>query len=131
LLEGARLAFSTAANARSASAGAKELAAALWQNVPARSQAPLAQLLRARADALRPEALRAQIRSTAARAALLVSGSLASALRALPLTEPELEGVAISGEQIFVQACQRSPALAETVRCALSDVFIDALRRAS
>lgn len=133
LLEGARLAFSTVAAVRAggASPGAKELAAALWQNVPARSQAPLAQLLRARADALRPETLRAQTRAGAARAALLVSGSLASALRLLPLSEPELEDVALGGEQVFVQACQRSAALAETVRCALSDVFLDALRRAS
>src|SRR6185295_14998741 len=108
-----------------------ELAAALWQNVPARSQAPLAQLLRARADALHPELLRAQIRAGAARAALLVSGSLTSTLRALPLSEPELEGVALGGDQVFAQACQRSAALAETVRCALSDEFLDALRRAS
>ena len=55
LLEAARLAFAPVAHARSAAAlaGTKELVAALWQTVPARSQAPLAQLLRERADALR------------------------------------------------------------------------------
>jgi hypothetical protein len=132
LLEAARLAFSPVADTRPGAgfAATKELATALWQNVPARSQTPLAHLLRTRAEALRPGALRARIRASAARAALFASGALGAALRALPLTEPELEGAALSGEDAFARACHRSPALAETVRSALSDAFLDALRRA-
>jgi hypothetical protein len=126
LIDAARLAFAPAL-ARHANAGSKELAAALWQSVPTRDQRVMADVLRRNDDALEYDALRARARSSAARAALLASGGLRFALTFLANTEPELEGVDLSSEPQFASACLGSPALAETIRCALSAPFMKAL----
>jgi len=126
LIEAARLAFAPALS-RHANAGSKELAAALWQSVPTREQRAMADSLRRNDKALEYDALRARVRSSAARAALLASGGLRFALSFLVTTEPELTGVDLSSEAQFASGCQGSPALAETVRCALSEPFLTTL----
>jgi hypothetical protein len=126
LIEAARLAFAPALS-RHANAGSKELAAALWQNVPTGEQRAMADALRRHDDALHYDALRARVRSSAARAALLASGGLRFALTFLASAEPELDGVDLSSEAQFASACLGSPALAETVRCALSAPFLATL----
>jgi tetratricopeptide (TPR) repeat protein len=130
LIEATRLAFAPALAQKGPSAATKELAAALWQSVPTREQRALADVLRRENSQLEYAALRARIRASAARAALLCSGALGFALPFLVAAEPELAGTDIASDTGFAAAVRTSSALAETVRCALSEPFLTALRSA-
>jgi hypothetical protein len=130
LLSAARLAFAPGLTQDEPTAATKELAAALWQGVPTRQQRQMSDVLRRSHAELDYAALRGKSRSAAARAALLTSGGLRFALHLLARIEPELAGMDLSSEPQFATACQRSPALAETVRCALSEPFLAALGQA-
>jgi hypothetical protein len=128
LLEAARVAFVPADATRAPMPSVKELAAALWQAVPMREQKQIADTLRAQREGLAYPQVRARVRAGAARAALLSSGGLAAALRLLPVMEAELAGVDLSTEQAFEHACELSRALADSIRCALSAHYLDALQ---
>jgi hypothetical protein len=131
LLRAAQLAFDPAlARSNSASGTSKELAAALWQSMPMREQQRMSQTLRNCRGELSYEVQHARTRASAARAALLTSGGLRAALHALPALETELTGLDLSLEADFVRGCQLSAALRETIRCALSPSYLDALARA-
>jgi hypothetical protein len=130
LLEAAQQAFAPDTSRGAPSSAAKELAAALWQSVPMREQRPMTEALHRNQHALDYEALRAGTRALAARAALLASGGLGAALRALPTMEPELTGLDLAREQDFALGCERSAALSQTVRCALSTPYLSVLSQA-
>jgi hypothetical protein len=130
LLRAAQLAFDPALTRSSASSTAKELAAALWQSMPMREQRLMSEAIRSRQSELSYEVQRARTRASAARAALRTSGGLRAALLTLPKLETELGGLDLSNESDFALGCKRSAALGETVRCALSRVYLDALARA-
>ncbi|MFI5309518.1 MAG: hypothetical protein ACHQ53_19335, partial [Polyangiales bacterium] len=127
LIEAASQAFAPGATRELASSASKELASVLWQSVPTRDQRALTQLLYDHRASLEYAKLRSRTRALAARAALLASGGLRAALAALPTTEPELAGIDLRNEADFDLACERSPAVAETIRCALSRPYLDAL----
>ncbi len=127
LLEGSLQAFAPGLVRGTPSSASKELVAALWQNVPTREQRTLGESLRRNAEALQYPRLRARTRAVAARAALLASGGLRAALRQLASTESELADLDLGREEQFVLGCERCPALAETVRCALSEPYLSAL----
>jgi hypothetical protein len=131
LLAAAQLAFAPVAGtgARAVSPAVRELAAALWQSVPASDQKSFSALVRAADAELDHATLRARARASAARAALLASGSLRAALRALSSAEPELAGMSLADEQAFAAACRRCLPLADTLRCAFSQPYLDALSR--
>jgi len=99
----------------------------LWQSVPTREQRALTQLLFDHRASLAYPKLRARTRALAARAALLASGGMRAALATLPITESELARIDLRKQEDFDLACERSPAVAETVRCALSPAYLDAL----
>jgi hypothetical protein len=131
LLAAAQLAFAPVAGtgAHAVSPAVRELAAALWQSVPASDQKSFSALVRAADAELDHATLRARARASAARAALLASGSLRAALRALSSAEPELAGMSLADEQAFAAACRRCLPLADTLRCAFSQPYLDALSR--
>lgn len=129
LLQAACLAFSPSRGDRP-DQSVKELAAALWQNVPTREQQRMGATLKGRGIALSLPELRAGVRASAARAALLASGSLSAAFERLRATEPELTGLDVHVEPGYVSACQRCPAFAETVRMALGPAHLQTLELA-
>lgn len=121
LLHAAALAFAPATvTAQGASTPqTKELAASLWQNVPAREQRDIAAALTEHRAELTLEALIARAELTSARAALACSGNITEALRSVARTDGKLAGLAIQDAAAFAEACKRSPAFAATVRCAV------------
>ena len=132
LLDAARLAFAPSPGASLDMAlAAKELATSLWQSVPSGSQRVLGETLRKHQDLLVVSDLRKRIRGTAARAALLASGSVRAAVTTLAHSEPELLEFDLSNEAGFMLGCQRSHALAEVVRLALSPAYLDTLAQVS
>jgi hypothetical protein len=131
LLRAAQLAFDPALTRSSSANGTtKELAAALWQSMPMREQQLMSETIRSRQGELSYDLQHARTRALAARAALLTSGGLRAALHALPTLETELDGLDLSEEEDFGRGCRLSSALAETIRCALSETYLDALARA-
>ncbi len=128
LLQAARLAFAPNRGERP-DQGVKELAAALWQNVPTREQQRMGTTLKNGALSL-PE-LRASVRASAARAALLASGSIAAAVERLSASEPELTELDVHSERGYVTACQRCLAFADTVRTALGPAHLRTLELSS
>lgn len=136
LLEAARLAFAptTASTAglsgareqRMSMTGPKELAAALWQNIPAREQRELTQALTQHRALLTYDELHARAHALAARAGLLCSGQIRLALQSIA----KLEDLIVRDEASFSDACRKSAAYAATVRCAVSLELREALGRA-
>jgi tetratricopeptide (TPR) repeat protein len=109
---------------------ARNVAAALYQAIPAIEQRELGEIITARREELRPDSLRARTLRSAARAALLVSGALRSAIDLVGRRDPQLEGLDLSQSADFKTGCERSAELAEIVRCALEEPFLGALDRA-
>ena len=120
LLLASALAFAPASADGSVTPQTKELAASLWQNVPAREQRDIASALKTHRRELALEALVARAETTAARAGLLCSGNITDALRAVAKTDPKLAGLTIQDAASFAEACKRSVAYAATVSCAVS-----------
>lgn len=98
----------------------KELAASLWQNVPAGEQRNIANTLAAHSADLGLEALITRAETTAARAGLLCSGNIYEALKSVAHSDPKLAGLTIHDAATFSEACKRSAAYAATVQCAVS-----------
>lgn len=119
LLHAAALAFAPATARGAASAPIKELAASLWQNVPAREQRDITTALTSYRDELALAALVARAETTGARAGLLCSGDITASLRAVSESDPQLLGLSIHDAASFAEACKRSAAYAATVSCAV------------
>jgi hypothetical protein len=127
LMQAARISFAPR-RGESPDPGVQDLAAALWPSVPTREQKRLSVVLRE--HALSPPELRTAVRSAAARAALLASGSVTAAFQWLSETEPDLLGVDLHEEAGYLTACQRSQPFADTVRAALSATHLRTLELA-
>jgi hypothetical protein len=91
----------------------------------------LGETLRKHQDLLVVSELRKRVRGNAARAALLASGSIRAAVTTLAHSEPELNEFDLSNEAGFMLGCQRSHALAEVIRLALSPAYLDTLAQVS
>ncbi|MGD8858403.1 MAG: hypothetical protein PVI30_00225 [Myxococcales bacterium] len=109
---------------------ARDVAAALYQAVPAIEQRGLGKVVLAHRNVLRSETVRSRVMRSAARAALLVSGALREAIGLVATREPELADLDVSRSADFKTGCERSSELAEIVRCALEEPFLGALDRA-
>ena len=102
----------------------KDLASQLWHAVPVRVQAQLRELVKSRLHALHYEKLRRDVQLCAARAGLLVSRDLRTAIESYATLEPELDGIDIRIERGFEEAYAKSDGLRELVRCAFSDSYL-------
>jgi tetratricopeptide (TPR) repeat protein len=131
LLHAARLAFAPASAPSREQATVtpqiKELAASLWQNVPAREQRDITSALQTYRNELSLEALVLRAEATSARAGLLCSGNITEALRSVSKADPKLAGLNIQDATVFAEACKRSAAYAATVSCAVSSELRAAL----
>jgi len=130
LLHAAALAFAPAIADGPLTPQIKELAASLWQNVPAGDQRDISSALATHEDSLHLEALIVRAETTAARAGLLCSGGITAALHAVARTDSKLAGLTIHDPRSFTEACKRSAAYAATVSCALSPELRAALAMA-
>ena len=102
----------------------KDLASQLWRAVPVRVQAQLRELVKSRLPALAYDQLRSDLALSAARAGLLVSRDLRTALESLATLEPELDGIDIHVQAGFEAAYAKSAAMREIVRCAFSEAYL-------
>jgi tetratricopeptide (TPR) repeat protein len=102
----------------------KDLASQLWHAVPVRVQAQLRELVKSRLHALHYDRLRRDVQLCAARAGLLVSRDLRTAIESYVTLEPELDGIDIRIERGFEEAYAKSDALRELVRCAFSESYL-------
>lgn len=102
----------------------KDLASQLWHAVPVRVQAQLRELVKSRLHALHYDRLRRDVQLCAARAGLLVSRDLRTAIESYATLEPELDGIDIRIERGFEEAYAKSDALRELVRCAFSESYL-------
>jgi hypothetical protein len=132
LLEASMLAFGTRQGRTpsvATSTGAKEIAAALWQNVPARDQRDLSGALDRYRELFVYEALHARVHALAARAGLLCAGDIRTSLLAVIAVDPALEHSVVRDDASFAQACRDSVAFAATVSCATRAELRQALAR--
>jgi hypothetical protein len=132
LLEASMLAFGARSGRQPSAAtlaGAKEVAAALWQNVPARDQRDLTGALDRYRELLAYDALHARVHALAARAGLLCAGDIRAALQAVIAVDPALENSVVRDDASFTQACRDSVAFAATVSCATRPELRHALSR--
>jgi len=120
LLHAAALAFAPRTAQGLVTPQIKELAASLWQNVPAGEQRNIANLLVTHRAELGLETLITRAESTAARAGLCCSGNIYEALKSVAHSDPKLAGLTIHDAASFSEACKRSAAYAATVQCAVS-----------
>jgi hypothetical protein len=120
LLHAAALAFAPRTAQGTVTPQIKELAASLWQNVPAGEQRSIANTLAAHRTELGLETLITRAESTAARAGLVCSGNIYEALKSVAHSDPKLVGLTIHDAASFSEACKRSAAYAATVQCAVS-----------
>jgi hypothetical protein len=127
LLHASRLAFAPSSAEGTVTPQIKELAASLWQNVPAREQRDITSALQTYRRELSLEALVLRAEATSARAGLLCSGNVTEALRSVSKTDPKLAGLIIQDATLFAEACKRSAAYAATVSCAVSSELRAAL----
>jgi hypothetical protein len=130
LLDAARLAFAPSTLESDVTGSSKELAAALWQSIPAGEQRELSDTFKHHAELLRYETLRDSSRACAARGALACSGSVLAALRHLPAVEESLHGLDLGHEAELAEGCRRSPALAATIVAAVSSELLEAVGKA-
>jgi hypothetical protein len=120
LLYAAALAFSPRTAEGLVTPQIKELAASLWQNVPAGEQRNIANALATHRAEIGLEALITRAEATAARAGLLCSGNIYEALKSVAHSDPKLAGLTVHDAVSFSEACKRSSAYAATVQCAVS-----------
>ena len=130
LLDATRAAFASRTGPERLSVAATEVAAGLWQALPAGEQREIERVLTADDELVDYDRLRAQAMDCAARAALIASGALAEAVAFLAEHDPALATVDLTREPEFGKAARRSSALASTVQAALSDGFLAAVRSA-
>lgn len=108
---------------------AAALASELWRTIPARSQRDVRELLLESEPVFDWDQMRAAIFGGAARAGLVASGDVAASMRALmdeeaaPTEEHRLDSL-----DELAEAITRSTSLADLVRFAFSDAFVDAVR---
>jgi hypothetical protein len=98
----------------------------LWNTIPARVQRELTDLLLAADASFEYDRLAASIHAGAARAGLLASGHVAASVRALIAVDPALAGIRVEDARSFAEAVKRSKALADLLRFAFGDAFVDA-----
>jgi tetratricopeptide (TPR) repeat protein len=102
----------------------KDLASQLWHAVPVRVQAQLRELVKSRLDVLPYDQLRRDVQLCGARAGLLVSRDLRTAIESFATLEPELDGIDIRIERGFEEAYSKSAALREVIRAAFSESYL-------
>ncbi|MEM9194007.1 MAG: hypothetical protein AAGF12_32830, partial [Myxococcota bacterium] len=107
-----------------------ELAASLWNTVPARTQNHIRVLLAAQGDPPSYRTLRDAVFAGGAKAGLLVAGAVRAAVFGLLSDDPSLRDVRIDDEADFERAVKGSAALQEVIRFALSDPYLAARHRA-
>jgi hypothetical protein len=102
----------------------KDLASQLWHAVPVRVQAQLRELVKSRLHALPYERIRRDAQLSAARAGLLVSRDLRSAIESFTTLEPELDGIDVRTQRGFEAGYAKSEALRELIRAAFSESYL-------
>jgi hypothetical protein len=102
----------------------KDLASQLWHAVPVRVQAQLRELVKTRLHELSYDRLRGGVQLCAARAGLLVSRDLRTALESFVALEPGLDGFEIHSPAGFEAAYETSPALRELIRAAFGESYL-------
>lgn len=102
----------------------KDLASQLWHAVPVRVQAQLRELVKSRLHALPYERLQREAQLSAARAGLLVSRDLRSAIESYTTLDPKLDGVDVRTESGFSLAYASSEALRELIRAAFGESYL-------
>jgi len=102
----------------------KDLASQLWHAVPVRVQAQLRELVKSRVHVLPYERLRRDVQLCGARAGLLVSRDLRTAIESYVTLEPDLDGIDIRIERGFEEAYSKSDALREVIRAAFSESYL-------
>jgi tetratricopeptide (TPR) repeat protein len=117
-------AFGPAESTGDLSRAGKDLASQLWHAVPVRMQAQLRELVKSRVSALDYDRLRRDVQLCAARAGLLVSRDLRTAIESYAVLEPELDGIDIRLERGFAAAYAKSDALRELIRAAFSESYL-------
>jgi hypothetical protein len=106
------------------------LAASLWNTVPARIQGELRAHLEAHGPIPLFDDLVSRLRETAARAGLLLVGSVRVAVEALAADGADLTQSALTSEEDFGGAVRASGPLRALLSLALSDAFLAARTRA-
>jgi len=130
LLDGLRAAFGPPEAVESVGRDAAALAAELWRTVPARDQNRMRALLEETADdRFTYPRLHTEVLAAAARAGLLVAGSVRASLLGLSQDEPALRAHALDDERDWVLSCARSSSLRALVRLSLSDAYLVARRQ--
>lgn len=109
---------------------AVSLAAELWRLISPFRQREIRDLIAANLERLERDRLRVAMESSAARAGLVQVGEPRVAILGLASTDPTLAGLSLIGADAFAQAVERSPALTEMIRFALSDVYARTIRLA-
>lgn len=117
-------AFGPPGSAANLSRTGKDLASQLWHAVPVRMQAQLRELVKSRLHVLSYERLRGDVQLCAARAGLLVSRDLRTAIESYATLEPDLDGIDIRLERGFEVAYASSESLRELIRAAFSESYL-------
>jgi tetratricopeptide (TPR) repeat protein len=124
LVEGFLAAFGPAERATPSSAATMQVAAQLWESVPARAQTELGELLHSASTPLSADALRRAIVLGGVRAGLYVCSDARSALLA---TVADAGLAAPTTRADFEAALRSSRACAEVLRTALSETYLASL----
>ncbi len=130
LLSAVAAAFGPADRPKSARE-ATRLGAELFRTMPARLQGRVRDLMVDRVTCDVPyQTVRAAIDTAAVRAGLLLAGSVSSALRAIAVDDPTLEGADLASDLGFGAAAHASPTLRALLRFALDDAYLAARTQA-
>ena len=117
-------AFGPPGTAGNLSRAGKDYAAQLWHAVPVRVQSQLRELVRSRLPVLDYDRLQGRAALCAARAGLLVSLDVRSAIEGLTGVEPTLHDFDVHTQLGFEACYANSRTLRELIRCAFSESYL-------